>query len=111
VLFALRWPTLHVCMGKSPPGDILVTIAGTSTRSPFPYDYHVSIANHTVRDVTPLAGPVLGGTPVTIHGAKFRSNASVTFVELDGSGAPTGGRGQCVWRGVPGMGCSDSTIR
>jgi hypothetical protein len=60
--------------------------------------------------VVPLVGPIAGGTRVTITGESFGDSAVVAFVERNASGALTGNRSECVWRGVPGMVCNQTVI-
>jgi hypothetical protein len=88
-----------------------VTVANQASLTPYPYDYHTTAVSHVVATVSPLSGPVAGGTDVTIQGSKLSVNATVTFVERDWSGSMTGARRQCVWRGLPAMGSTDALIR
>jgi hypothetical protein len=53
---------------------------------------------------------VEGGTPVTVVGTLFNSDALVEFVERDVAGVPTGDRSECVWRTVPGLACNDTHV-
>lgn len=92
-------------------GGVVVTVASQSMSTPYPYDYHTTVTSHTVATVTPLSGPVAGGTVVTVLGTKFAGNATVTFVERDSAGSLTGLRSECVWRSLPGVGSSDAMVR
>lgn len=92
-------------------GGIVVTVATQASLTPHPFDYHVTAASHVVASVSPLSGPVTGGTGVTILGSKLSSNATILFVERDGSGSVTGFREECTWRGLPALGSSDGMVR
>ena len=92
-------------------GDVIVTAASVPAPVPYRYTYKASASRHVVGSVVPLAGPVAGGTIVSIAGSKLSDNATVTFVERNRMGGLTGQRQQCTWRGVPDMACSDDEIR
>ncbi len=92
-------------------GPVRVTVAGVPSQSGVAYSYNGLRQPPRVVSVVPLVGPASGGTLVTVLGELFGDSATVTFVERAASGALTGNRSECVWRGVPGMGCSDSTIQ
>ncbi len=84
-------------------------VPGTTTPL---YSFQVLAQPPVVTSVVPLSGPVMAtNTTVVITGSFFTTDATVYFVELNATGQVTGQRRECVWRDVPGMGCSDGLIR
>ncbi len=78
-----------------------MTVAGVGSVSfsTIAFDF-LSLVNPPAIDrVSPLSGPVAGGTLVHITGARFGSNATVVFVERDVGLVPTGVVAECTWRG------------
>ncbi len=88
-----------------------MTIAGRSLAHAIPYEFQALIQPPAITLVSPLTGPVLGGTLVTLHGTLFAFNATVLFVERDGSGDLTGRRSECAWRTVPGLTCNETVVQ
>ncbi len=92
-------------------GPVRVVAAGVPSLSAVAYSYNALSQPPRVFAVAPLVGPAAGGTPVLVLGESFTDSAAVAFVERDASGALTGNRFDCVWRGKPGMACNDTAIR
>jgi hypothetical protein len=91
-------------------GLIHVSVAGIASLLGASYDYQVLIRPPRIDSVVPLVGHVPGGDEVTLTGSGF-GDASVYFVERRVDLTVTGVRGECVWRGIPGMSCNDTFIR
>jgi hypothetical protein len=85
-------------------------VAGIASLLEAAYSYNDLSQPPRIVSVAPLVGPTAGGTRVTITGEAFSDSAVVQFVERNASGALTGNRSECVWRGVPGMGCNSTVI-
>ncbi len=85
-------------------------MAGVASLSEAAYSYSELSQPPRVISVAPLVGPTAGGTRLTITGEAFGDSAVVTFVERNASGALTGNRSECIWRGVPSMGCNSTVI-
>ena len=104
-----------VCATSLCRGVISVTVNGVSSpadASVYAYVYNTLAQAPVVTDVQPLSGPLAGNTAVTLVGTAFKESAWVYFQAADrGGGALPGGRAECVWRGVPGMYCTDTMIR
>jgi hypothetical protein len=88
-----------------------VNAAGVHTRSFYHYDYVHLIERPEVKSVSPVTGPVAGGTVVTIAGQRFGFNATVMFVSWAAGSATPAGLGECRWQDSPDTFCEDSTIR
>jgi hypothetical protein len=74
--------TIHCITPAGTPGSADVEISnsdGTSATLMSGFDYNVSIPGPTITGVSPISGPVAGGTLVTITGTNFRVGASVDF--------------------------------
>jgi hypothetical protein len=75
------------------------------------YDFHKAVNGPDVRAVSPLVGPLAGGTLVVLSGTRLSTNATVMFVERSLSGALTGLQRECGWRDLPGMSSTSTQIR
>ena len=94
-------------------GTVTVTVDGVASMNGTASEYeYLSLASPpAVHDVVPLTGPLAGGTVVVLTGSGFHGTASVFFNALDASGRPTGAQAECVWRGVPGMACTETSVQ
>ena len=75
------------------------------------FDFLQLVQPPRIISMTPLHGPVRGGTALVLTGAQFGNDATITFVERDRNNVATGVRTECAWRGVEEMSCSDTRIR
>ena len=83
-----------------PAGTVSITVASqTTVTDNLAYNFLVLVRPAVIDKVTPLTGPLVGGTVVTITGSGFSSLADVSFVGYDsGSGEVVGPPVDCVWR-------------
>ncbi len=92
-----------------------ISVSGVTAPAAFQYDFNTLVQIPTVSAVTPLRGPTIGGTLVTLRGTMFAGDATVLFVELRASGETTGNLSsfECIWRaaGAPGVSCNDTVVR
>ena len=91
-----------------------MSVAGQSITLTQNYSFVDLIQPPVVTAVSPLSGPLAGGTLVTIVGTGYNSIAVVTFEELFVNGSVTGARAECVWSesssDLPGTSCNLTTI-
>ena len=88
----------------------MVTVAGQSSTA-VQYDYQALVAPPVVAAVRTLSGSLAGGTLVELEGTGFGTNATVFLFARDRQGVLTGDRLECVWRGIPGVSCTNDVIR
>ena len=91
-----------------------MTVAGQANDAFSPasnYAYNDLVKPATITSVSPLTGPGVGGTEVTILGTGFAGVAVVELEALDGALSPTGARSTCQWNGVADMSCNDTVVR
>ena len=103
-----------VCATSMCRGPLVVTVDGlTSPRdaSAYEYVYNTLAQAPTIGSVVPLTGPLSGGTAVTLVGAAFKGAGDVYFQALGDDGELISTRAACVWRGITGMGCTDTSIK
>ena len=89
-----------------------MTVAGQSSALSQRYSFVDLIQPPVVTAISPLSGPLTGGTMVTVTGTGYNSIASVTFEELRGNGSATGARLECAWSptALPGTLCNLTTV-
>ena len=91
-----------------------MTVAGQSSDPSVhasSYVYNDLVKPPVIAAVSPVTGPVSGGTVVELVGSGFAGSAVIELAALDGALALTGVRSTCEWRGVPGMSCNDTVVR
>ena len=93
-------------------GAVVVTVAGQVTVFSQNYSFVDLILPPVVTAVSPLSGPLSGGTAVTVIGVGFNSVAVVTFEELLTNGTATGVRYVCTWspNDLPGTLCNATAV-
>jgi hypothetical protein len=79
---------------------VVVSVAGQVTVVDNPgYDFLLLVRPAVIDRVQPLAGPLVGGTLVTIAGSGFTTSADVYFVGYGADGVPkSDAASECVWR-------------